>query len=57
MFLANDIAEILEMTNIRSTIQNFDKSEKVVNTIDTLGGSQQVTFLTEKELGEKLAII
>ena len=38
------------MTNIRATIQNFDDSEKVVNTIDTLGGSQQVTFLIEKSL-------
>jgi prophage antirepressor-like protein len=46
LFRANDIAEILEIANIRSTIQNFDKSEKVVNTIDTLGGTQHVTFLT-----------
>ena len=38
------------MINIRATIQNFDDSEKVVNSIDTLGGSQQVTFLTEKGL-------
>jgi prophage antirepressor-like protein len=50
LFRANDIAEVLEMGNIRSTIQNFDKSEKVVHTMDTLGGSQQVTFLTEKGL-------
>jgi len=50
LFRANDIGEILEMSNIRAHIQNFDKSEKVVNTIDTLGGSQQVTFLTEKGL-------
>lgn len=50
LFRANDIAEILEMGNIRSTIQNFDKSEKVVHNMDTLGGSQQVTFLTEKGL-------
>ena len=57
MFRANDICEILEIAIIGSTIQNFDKSEKVVNTIDTLGDSQQVTFLTEKELGEKLAIL
>lgn len=57
MFRANDIAEILEMANIRSTIQKFDKSEKVVHTMDTHGGTQQVTILTEKELGEKLAII
>lgn len=50
LFRANDIGEILEMSNIRAHIQHFDKSEKVVNTIDTLGGSQQVTFLTEKGL-------
>jgi len=37
-----------EMGNIRSTIQSFDETEKVVHTMDTLGGSQQVTFLTEK---------
>ena len=36
------------MTNIRATIQKFDDSEKVVNSIDTLGGSQQVTFLSRK---------
>ena len=50
LFRANDIGEILEMSNIRAHIQHFDKSEKVVNSIDTLGGSQQVTFLTEKGL-------
>jgi prophage antirepressor-like protein len=50
LFRANDVGTILEMTNIRATIQNFDDSEKVVNSIDTLGGSQQVTFLTEKGL-------
>jgi prophage antirepressor-like protein len=50
LFRASDIGEILEMTNIRATIQQFDDSEKVVNSIDTLGGSQQVTFLTEKGL-------
>ena len=50
LFRANDVGTILEMTNIRATIQNFDDSEKVVNSIDTLGGSQQVSFLTEKGL-------
>ena len=50
LFRANDIGEILEMGNIRTTIQHFNKSEKGVHTMDTLGGSQQVTFLTEKGL-------
>ena len=45
LFRASDIGEILEMSNIRANIQYFDDTEKVVNTIDTLGGSQQVTFL------------
>ena len=50
LFRANDVGEVLEMSNIRAHIQHFNESEKVVNTIDTLGGSQQVTFLTEKGL-------
>ena len=50
LFRASDIGEILEIKNIRTTINEFDLSEKVVHTMDTLGGSQQVTFLTEKGL-------
>jgi prophage antirepressor-like protein len=50
LFRASDIGEILEMTNIRATVQNFDNSEKVVNSIDTLGGCQNMIFLTEKGL-------
>jgi prophage antirepressor-like protein len=50
LFRANDVGTVLEMTNIRSTIQTFDDSEKVVVTIDTPGGLQQVSFLTEKGL-------
>ena len=50
LFRANDIGIILEMSNIRANIQNFDETEKVVHTMHTLGGDQQVTFLTEKGL-------
>ena len=50
LFRASDIGEILEIANIRTTIQNFDDTEKVVHSMDTLGGIQQVTFLTEKGL-------
>ena len=32
------------------SITDFDESEKVVSTTDTLGGTQEVTFLTEKGL-------
>jgi prophage antirepressor-like protein len=47
LFRANDIGTVLEMTNIKATIQHFDESEKVLISIDTPGGLQQVSFLTE----------
>lgn len=50
LFRASDIAEILEMTNIRVTISNFNDTEKVVSNAYTLGGNQATTFLTEKGL-------
>ena len=50
LFRANDIATVLDISTIRTTILHFDDSEKVVETIKTNGGSQQVTFLTEKGL-------
>lgn len=50
MFRASDIGVVLELSNIRATIIDFDESEKVVNKVDTLGGAQEVSFLTEKGL-------
>jgi prophage antirepressor-like protein len=51
LFRASDIGNVLEMSNIRASIQDFDNSEKRgVNTIDTIGRDQEVTFLTEKGL-------
>ena len=50
LFRASDVGNVLEMGNIRTSINDFNDSEKVVHTMDTLGGSQQVTFLTEKGL-------
>jgi prophage antirepressor-like protein len=50
LFKASDIGEILEMSNIRAHIVNFDDTERHVNTIDTSTGPKQVTFLTEKGL-------
>lgn len=54
LFRASDIGTVLGLTNIRATIKDFDEFEKVVNTIDTLGGPQEVTFLTEAGLYEML---
>jgi prophage antirepressor-like protein len=50
LFRASDIGEILEISTIRSVIRDFNDTEKVVLSMHTLGGSQQVTFLTEKGL-------
>ncbi len=47
LFRASDIALVLDIKQIRSSIQNFDNDEKVVQELDTLGGRQEVTFLTE----------
>ena len=50
LFRASDIGLVLEMSNITSTIRDFDESEKGMHTMHTLGGNQQVAFLTEKGL-------
>lgn len=51
LFRASDIGEVLEMGNIRTSIQNFNESERCdVHTMDIIGRPQQVTFLTEKGL-------
>ena len=50
LFRASDIGEILEMSNIRVTIQNYDDTERHVSTTYTSTGAKQVTFLTEKGL-------
>lgn len=50
LFRASDIGEILGITNIRSTVKDFDDSEKAVVSTDTHGGIQSVTFITEKGL-------
>lgn len=47
LFQANQIGQILGLTNIRATISKFDEDEKVVNSIDTQGGKQDCVFLTE----------
>ena len=50
LFRASDIGVVLDIASIRSVIRDYDESEKVVHTMHTFGGSQEVTFLTEKGL-------
>ena len=50
LFRASDIGNVLEISTIRSVIRDFDETEKVVHSMQTLGGEQNITFLTEKGL-------
>ena len=43
LFRASDIGIVLDITTIRSVIIEFDDSEKVVHTMHTLGGLQEVS--------------
>src|SRR5579872_1996396 len=54
LFRASDIGTVLGISNIHTSIKDFDGSEKVIHTMDTLGGPQEVTFLTEAGLYEML---
>lgn len=51
LFRASDIGEILEMGNIRTSIKDFNDTERdEVHTMDVMGRLQKTTFLTEKGL-------
>lgn len=50
LFRASDIGVVLDISTIRSVIRDFNETEKVVHSMHTLGGLQDVTFLTEKGL-------
>ena len=51
LFRASDIGNVLEMGNIRTSISNFDDTEKCgVHTMDSTGREQNIIFLTEKGL-------
>ena len=50
LFRASDIGEVLDVSSIRSVIRDYNDQEKVVHTMHTRGGLQDVTFLTEKGL-------
>lgn len=47
---ASDIAAILDMSSIRSSLRDYDHDEKAVLTVPTPGGPQTVLYLTERGL-------
>ena len=55
LFRASDIGEILELTNIRVTIKDFDETEKI-SVSNPYAGNSTITFLTEKGLYNVLFI-
>ena len=51
LFRASDVGVVLEIVNVRSSIADFDDSEKrAINAVDGTGRLQDITFLTEKGL-------
>lgn len=56
LFLAKDVAEMIEHSDVHKMVQIVDEDEKVRNTVPTLGGNQESWFLTENGLYEILMI-
>lgn len=49
-FVARDVAAILDLTNPRSSLALLDDDEKGVHSVDTPGGGQHMTTVTESGL-------
>ena len=56
LFLAKDIAELLGIKQSSVMLNSVDDDEKVMNSIHTLGGNQQVWFLKEHGVYEVLML-
>ncbi|ULH16011.1 Bro-N domain-containing protein [Deinococcus sp. KNUC1210] len=49
-FVAADVAEILSLGNVRSSLALLDEDERGVHTVDTFGGPQLLSILNESGL-------
>lgn len=54
LFLAKDVAEWIEHSDVSTMIRSVEDDEKVTNIVCTLGGNQEAWFLTEDGLYEVL---
>lgn len=54
LFLARDVANWIEHSDVSKMMNSVDEDEKVKNIIRTLGGNQEMWFLTEDGLYEVL---
>lgn len=50
MFVAKDVCEILDISKYRDAINNLDEDERMSIIVDTLGGPQEMTAVTESGL-------
>lgn len=50
LFKASEIGKALELTNVHTSLIQIDKKFKEIHTMNTLGGPQKMTFLTEPGL-------
>lgn len=49
-FSSADVGKILQLSNIRASVALLDDDEKGVNTIDTPGGKQEISIVSESGL-------
>ena len=54
LFLAKDIADMLEIKNNRDMLNNVDEDEKLMSLVSTSGQNRNMWFLTEDGLYEVL---
>ena len=54
LFLAKDVANWIEHSDVSTMVRNVDDDEKVTNIVCTRGGNQKATFLTQGGLYEVL---
>lgn len=54
LFLAKDVADWIEHSDVSTMMRNVDDEEKATNIVCTLGGNQKCWFLTEDGLYEVL---
>lgn len=54
LFLAKDVASWIEHSDVSKMMKSVDEDEKVKNIVRTLGGNQEMWFLTEDGLYEVL---
>ncbi len=50
MFCAKDVAKVIEINSIRDALREIPSNHKRVDSIDTLGGAQNTTFVSEAGL-------